>query len=184
MLYNDNQINEIEIKARVYNKLALLDFLHENAKFNRKYFKKDFYYAKDEIDFNINECIRMRLDRGGYTFTSKNRSLDNGVEFNIERNFSCTKHKSKVIITFIKNVLGMSLYVYKEKKGRAFIYKNTLIEVSNIKGLGDYIEIELLDNVKIDISDRAKFLKDILFELSIDEKDIETRAYIDLLKDK
>ena len=37
-------------------------------------------------------------------------------------------------------------YVKKEKKGYAFKYKNALIEVSNIKNLGDFIEIEFLNN--------------------------------------
>ncbi len=184
MFYDDNAINEIEIKAKVYDKQELLSFLHKNAKVKRTYFKKDFYYIKDKDNFNIDECIRMRMDRGSYTFTSKKRIIESGVEFNIERNFSCTKHKSKVIIDFIKNVLNMNLYVMKEKKGKAFIYKNTLIELSSIKGLGDYVEIELLNNDETDIVNKSQYLKNILSELSIDEEYIEIKPYIELLKNK
>ncbi len=177
-----NEPNEIEIKANVYDKASLLDFLYKNAKHKKKYYKKDFYYGV----FKSNACdrdtwIRMRLERGGYTFTSKSRILEDGIEFNIERNMPCTKKQSKLIIKFIEQVLQMKLYVVKEKKGRAFIYKNTLVEVSSVKGLGDFVEIEILENKLSDITDKVSFLKQILAELSIDESCIETRLYIDLL---
>lgn len=177
-----NEANEIEIKANLYDKISLLDFLYKNAKYKKKYYKKDFYYGmyRDGL-FDRDGWVRMRLEHGGYIFTSKSRVLDNGIEFNVERNMPCTKKQSKLIINFIEKVLQMKLYVVKEKKGRAFIYKNTLVEVSTVKGLGDFIEIEILENKLADISDKISFLKQILAELSIGEDCIETRLYIDLI---
>ncbi len=174
--------NEIEIKATVANKKLLLDFLYENAKHKKKYYKRDFYYGiiVDGI-FDNRNCVRMRLEHGGYTFTSKSRILDSGIEFNVERNMPCTKKQSKLIIKFVEQILKMKLHVVKEKKGRAFIYKNTLIEVSTINGLGDFVEIEILESHLENIGDKVAFLKQILAELSIDESCIETRLYIDLL---
>ncbi len=180
-----NQANEIEIKANVCDKAALLDFLYKHAKYKKKYYKKDFYYGKLKNGaFDRDGWVRMRLEHGGYTFTSKSRVLDEAVEFNIERNMLCTKKQSKLIIKFIEQILEMKLYVVKEKKGRAFIYKNTLVEVSTVKGLGDFIEIEILENKLSGIPDKVSFLKQILSELSIDESSIETRLYIDLLSSK
>ena len=69
----------------------------------------------------------------------------------------------------------------KEKKGYAFTYKNSLVEVSKIKGLGDFVEIEFL-NSEESVENQVSQLKKILQEIGIDEKDIETRAYIDMLK--
>ena len=72
-------------------------------------------------------------------------------------------------------------YVKKEKKGYAFKYKNALIEVSNIKNLGDFIEIEFLNNEE-SIENQIKELKSILKEIGIEESSIETEPYINLLK--
>ncbi len=174
--------NEIEIKANVIDKKSLLDFLYKNAKHKKKYYKKDFYYGTFTNGlFDVDNCVRIRLEHGGYTFTSKARILDEGIEFNIERNMLCSKKQSKLIIKFLQQILQMRLHVVKEKKGRAFIYKNTLVEVSTVKGLGDFVEIEILENCLEDIDDKVLFLKQILAELSIDEKCIETSLYIDLL---
>ena len=74
-------------------------------------------------------------------------------------------------------------YVKKEKKGYAFKYKNALIEVSNIKNLGDFIEIEFLNNEE-SIENQIKELKLILKEIGIEESSIETEPYINLLKKK
>jgi len=137
---------EIEIKAYIENVKSTLDFLYKNAKFKKKYFKKDIYFAKNsEIkigNINLNNCIRLRIEHGGYTFFSKIRN-----------------------------------------KGYAFKYKNALIEVSNIKNLGDFIEIEFLNNEE-SIENQIKELKSILKEIGIEESSIETEPYINLLKKK
>ncbi len=180
-----NSSNEVEVKCRVVDKKSLLDILHKKARYKRKYFKKDFYYstAKNNDDFDIDRCIRLRLDRGSYTFTSKSRIIENGIEFNDERNLSVTRHKSKVIVNFIKDILNMSLYVLKEKKGKAFVYKNTLIEVSTIKGLGDFVEFEIIDSSdNLDATEKIEFLKDLINEFGISESDIETKTYIEMIK--
>ena len=80
--------NEIEIKAYVRDFENTLSFLYKNARFKKKYFKKDIYYAKkDDIlndDIKLKNCIRLRVEHGGYTFCSKDRKLIDGVEVNDE----------------------------------------------------------------------------------------------------
>ena len=178
---------EIEIKAYIENVKSTLDFLYKNAKFKKKYFKKDIYFAKNsEIksgNINLNNCIRLRIEHGGYTFCSKIRSIIDAVEVNEEREIKVSKKKSKFIINFLFSLMDYREYVKKEKKGYAFKYKNALIEVSNIKNLGDFIEIEFLNNEE-SIENQIKELKSILKEIGIEESSIETEPYMNLLKKK
>lgn len=172
--------NEIEIKAYVRDFENTLSFLYKNARFKKKYFKKDIYYAKKD-DIKLKNCIRLRVEHGGYTFCSKDRKLIDGVEVNDEIELKVSKKNARFIINFLSSLQGYREYVRKEKKGYAFTYKNSLVEVSKIKGLGDFVEIEFL-NSEESVENQVCQLKAILKEIGIDEKDIETRAYIDMLK--
>ena len=179
--------SEIEIKAYVKNLKSTLDFLYKNAKFKKKYFKKDIYFAKiEEIrngKINLNNCIRLRIEHGVYTFCAKVRNIIENVEVNEEREIKVSKKKSKFIINFLSSIMDYKEYVKKEKKGYAFKYKNALVEVSSIKNLGDFIEIESL-NYEETMENQIKELKSILKEIGISESDIETEPYIKLLDKK
>ena len=178
---------EIEIKAYVKDLKSTLDFLYKNAKFKKKYFKKDIYYSKiEEIktqNINLNNCIRLRIENGGYTFCSKIRNIIDAVEVNEEREIKVSKKKSKFIINFLFLLQNYKEYVRKEKKGYAFYYKNALVEVSSIKNLGNFIEIEFLNSLE-SIENQIKELKLILKDIGIDESYIETKPYINLLSEK
>lgn len=67
--------NEIEIKAYVRDFENTLSFLYKNARFKKKYFKKDIYYAKkDDIlndDIKLKNCIRLRVDTEAIHFALK-----------------------------------------------------------------------------------------------------------------
>ena len=178
---------EVEVKANVIDIKSLIDFLYKNAKYKKKYFKKDIYYAKSinikSKNIQIDECLRLRMENGKYTFCTKIRELIEGVEVNTEREMVFSKKNTRNILKFLNNILGYSEYVKKEKKGKAFLYKDTLIEVSSIKGLGDFIEIEMIDS-KLDIDYQISHIKNILSEVNIKESDIETVPYITLLANK
>lgn len=172
--------NEIEIKARIdYGKAE--SFLKENAKFKKKYFKKDIYFAKEQSD-NINEMLRLRKERGGYVFTAKTRKMVEKTEINDEREISVSRRASKNILSFIKEVLGYEEYVKKEKRGKAFIYKGVLVEISKVKGLGEFVELELLNSEKTQ-EEQIRLLKEVLSDLSLSESDIEEKPYVKMLKE-
>lgn len=176
--------SEIEIKAYIKDFESVLNFLKNNAKFKKKYFKKDIYYAREESikkgNIKTSNCIRLRVEHGGYTFCSKDRTLIDGVEVNEEREIKVSKKKARFIINFLYKLQKYVEYVRKEKKGYAFIYKNALVEISRIKNLGDFIEIEFLNSDK-SLENQVSELKSILKEIGIDENSIETKPYIELL---
>ncbi|WP_300370003.1 class IV adenylate cyclase [Brachyspira sp.] len=176
--------SEIEIKAYIKDFESILNFLKNNAKFKKKYFKKDIYYAKEisikEGNIKTSDCIRLRTEHGGYTFCTKERTLIEGVEVNEEIEVKVSKKKARFIINFLSKLQKYKEYVRKEKKGYAFIYKNALVEISKIKNLGDFIEIEFLNSEET-VENQVHKLKSILKELGIDENSIETKPYIELL---
>ncbi len=182
---SDNSLSkEIEIKAYVRDFDYVLNYLYNNAKFKKKYFKKDIYYAREnEIksnDIRFENCIRLRVQNGGYTFCSKKRSIIDGVEVNDEREVKVSKKKARFIINFLSSLQGYKELVRKEKRGYSFSYKGTIIDLSHVKGLDDFIEIEFLDS-KLSQESQIKELKTLLSELSISEADIEAEAYMTLL---
>ena len=176
--------SEIEIKAYVRDFDSVLNFLYKNAKFKKKYFKKDIYYARENDikhgNIKTNDCIRLRMEHGGYTFCTKERTLIDGVEVNDEIEIKTTKKKARLIINFLSQLQKYREDLRKEKKGYAFIYKNALVEVSKIKNLGSFIEIEFLNSNET-VENQVSQLKYILNDIGISEKDIETEAYINLL---
>lgn len=179
--------SEIEIKAYIKDFESVLNFLKSNAKFKKKYFKKDIYYAKkrsiEEGNIKTSDCIRLRTEHGGYTFCTKERNIIDGVEINDEIEIKVSKKKARFIINFLSKLQQYKEYVRKEKKGYAFIYKNALVEISKIKNLGDFIEIEFLNSNET-IENQIIQLKSILNEIGIDENSIETEPYIKLLSKK
>lgn len=177
---------EIEIKARVSDKEKVLAVLNSIAEFKKKYFKKDFYYAKRESiktnTIDIKELIRLRLENGSYTFCKKIRNIVNSTEVNEERELKFSKRRARDIIKFLDTILDYQLLIVKEKKGKSFKYKGALIELSSIKNLGDFVEIEIIedDTSSIDLESRIRNLKNILSDIYLNENDIETRPYLDL----
>ncbi|MBI4978184.1 MAG: class IV adenylate cyclase [Spirochaetes bacterium] len=172
---------EIEIKAHVRNPGQVSDYLQSNAKFVRKYYKKDMYFRRSSDD-TIDSLVRIRQDRGGHIFTVKQRAMLNGVEVNDEREMKVHKKDARKYLTMLTTLLGYEPYVTKIKKGRAYRYQNTLIELSEVKGLGWFVEIEIIADEKPDDSTILK-LRAILGELGIPETDIETRPYTALLRE-
>lgn len=175
---------EVEIKLRLKDFASALQWLKNNAVLKNKFFKKDIYYAKkcniEKKSVIIDECIRLRIENGGYTFCTKVRNMNDGVEVNIEREEVFSKTRSRDIIKFIHSILGYSEYVKKEKKGKCFFYKNTIIDISKVSGLGDFLEIEMLDS-NLSIDEQIKHIKSIMLELGLGESDVEITPYIVLL---
>lgn len=178
---------EVEIKANVADIKSLIDFLHNNAKYKKKFFKRDIYYAKSNDiksrNVQIDDCLRLRSQNGKYTFCTKSREMIESVEVNTEREMVFSKKRSKDIIKFLTSILGYAEYVKKLKKGKAFLYKDTLIEVSFIKGLGDFVEIEMIDS-KLGVNEQIMHIKSVLSDINIKESDIEITPYITLLANK
>lgn len=178
----NSKSTEIEIKAHVKEPSTVLSFLKENAKFKKKYFKKDVYFAR-EGDENINNMLRLRQEKGSYVFTQKTRKMLDKTEINEEREMNTSKGLSRKFLRLLTDVMGYSEYVRKEKKGKAYVYKDVLVELSEIKGLGYFVELELLDSV-LSHDEQLKLLREVLSDIGVCEDMIEEKPYVKLLRDE
>jgi len=85
----------------------------------------------------------------------------------------------------LKKVLSAALEVrgVVKKERRLYIYRNTRIHLDQVDGLGDFIELEVVQTVrrikKLNPEARAE---ELMKELGIMEEDLIECAYIDLLE--
>lgn len=171
---------ELELKARVDDAERVKRFLNEHATFKRTFFKKDIYYAPKNDDAPT-RITRLRFEHGARSFTVKRREIVNGVEINEEREKAFGKNEARVIVRFLETVLGYEEYVRKEKKGRAYRYNGVTVELSSVKGLGDFVELEALDS-GLPKEEQIALVYALLAELGIPKDRVEPAPYITLLR--
>lgn len=175
-------VMEIEIKAHVQSPNDVLQFLKDNARFKKKYYKFDIYYAKGD-DHAIENLLRLRKEKGARVFTAKKRAVVEGVEVNEESEMEMSKKQARRTLAFLKQLLGYKEYVCKEKKGRAFVYRDVLVELSEVKGLGYFVELELIGDA-FDKDKHITLLKSVLSDLGLGEDNIEPKPYVTLLRER
>lgn len=76
--------------------------------------------------------------------------------------------------------------MHKHKETKSWKFEDSLIEISYVDKLGDYIEIEILsdtDNSETTQKAHAKLLS-VLKKCGVPESDIETRYYSEMLEGK
>jgi predicted adenylyl cyclase CyaB len=170
---------EIERKAKLRNKARLLTYLKAN-KFDKKGEKHQIdTYFEPELGINFEgKYLRVRED-----LIKKTNSLD----FHIARDdFATEEYETKIdnpeIARRILKELKMKERCVVDKKRESFQKGNVTIEIDDVKGLGDFVEVEIIsDNEK----DSQKEVMRILSEIGVEENDIVSGAgYPDLIAQK
>ena len=182
-------MKEIEIKARITDHILTEQRVREIATFEKECTKRDFYWNKFNHDplGGKEILIRIRECNSEIIVTYKRKDLQGNVEINEEQEF---KIDHKTAFEALLTDLGFAPYICKEKQTKTFVYNSlegipVTIEISHLTGLGDFIEIEII----LDSSDelmigRAQgMLHQILALCGVPKSAIESRYYIDLLRD-
>ena len=186
---------EIELKAWNYNLEKTENALKGFASFCGTSFKSDRYFIQQN---EPHEMLRLRIQKDfennfdfsnfsncepkcSFLVTHKKRSVKLGIEENEETEFFVSDGES---FEKILKKIGFSILRTKEKKTQNWFYKNFHIEMVEITGLGNFLEIEtVLENATNEEIDKAKRdLKKILEMCEIDSKYIEEKPYSKLLK--
>ncbi|MCF7937223.1 MAG: class IV adenylate cyclase [Spirochaetales bacterium] len=155
-------------------------------------------YRKEDVYYSIPDCcreaglnprlFRLRSDGHKHIVTGKMKELSDGMEINQEIEFEVSDPAA--FQEFIDK-LGFREEIKKVKKGRSYDAGKETIEVNEIEGLGSFIEIECIIESgssglqleeEFDQARKRLFLH--LDEFGIDQKNIEDRYYIDMLRDK
>jgi len=171
---------EVEIKAWVDDFDKTLKLLKDNYNFVKQYHKEDIYLEGIDSFSEARKEVRLRKDGDSYIVTYKDRSHEDKVEVNIEKEFNID-HKDNFL--YVMNQLGFKEYIRKEKKGYLFNSNNINLELSHVNGLGDFIEIEKIITNRCLIDSTKEDLYNILKVIDINKSKIEDRYYVQMLKE-
>ena len=169
---------EVEIKAWVRNRDEVLAGLKDRYTFIRSFSKSDTYYRTPPGA--TADHIRIRREGTAIYLTFKEKSLSDFVEVNKEWEFELSDRSAAEALLL---QLGCSPDYRKQKQGQAFSKGEITIELSDIQGLGCFLELEYLaqDRSLQTIEEARGHLLAILRDLEISESAIEPRFYLELL---
>lgn len=179
--YNKIMSIEVEIKAWVDDFENTLNFLKKNYSFKTEYIKEDVYLDGIDSVSGTKKEVRLRRVGSESIVTFKERSHRDKVEVNIEKEFSVDDPEN---FLYIINQLGFREYITKNKTGYLFVENDINIELSHVKGLGDFIEIEYIVDKESLVDGATKEIYKILNNIKIEKTNIEDKYYVEMLKEK
>lgn len=166
-------MKEIEIKLRIKNENELRRAIIKIADFDREYEKNDEYYIKDDF------IVRVRDDHPETYVTYKVRKIVNNTEVNDE--FEMTVSSKKMFIDLLIES-GYKLYYKKQKKGYSLkTIEGITFDISSVNDLGMFLEIEKVVDEKVSADSTIEELKEIMKFLNLNEDQIETKSYAELI---
>lgn len=181
---------EIEIKAWLHNRRLAEENLETFANYIGKTEKIDTYWMGHSPNSPTDTIkIRIRRETGKQdTVTYKQKEIRTNFEVNDEK--ECTISDSVPLEAFLTDI-GFFPSLTKHKSTKTWLFDDTTfgtitIEISDVENLGDFIELEILSTSNIPEITKAasEKLMELLARCGIDEKDIETRYYSELLQEK
>ncbi|MBO4404858.1 MAG: class IV adenylate cyclase [Treponema sp.] len=184
-------MTEIELKARVQDRDALIKKLNSLADFKGHIIRNDEYFGlKNSDGVFLKNKIRIRKESCDgsekilLTYKHKEEHIKdkNLMEVNDEK--ECIISDDAALKTFLKD-FGFELSLKKHKDVLLWTYEEASLELCSVPPLGDFLEIEILspeDSPKIREAARKK-LEEILSLCGIPEDRIENRYYSDMLRE-
>ncbi|MCA1754987.1 MAG: class IV adenylate cyclase [Spirochaeta sp.] len=175
---------EIELKVWVDDRPHVEAELQRRFGVGEQYHKSDRYFSvtcgESPVEF------RLRQDGERTVFTHKAKKIHDGIETSQENEFDVPEPRA--FERFI-HTLGAHEYIRKEKIGRRFRSGDMVLELSEVVGLGDFLELELL------VSEEAageparhaacvRRLHTMLDELELSRSRIEATPYTVLLAER
>ncbi len=167
--------DEIEIKLKVddneYNRI--LNLIRKCSINKRNVNQIDTYYLTDR---EINkEWLRIRNENGKYIFNYK-KKIDNSHYEKYDVLIDNFNNLNKILLS-----LGIKKIGTINKNRTSYLYKDKYeFSFDNVKDIGMFIEIELINKSEDDETDFCDLLK-IMENLKIDLNMIEQKKYIDYI---
>jgi adenylate cyclase class 2 len=172
---------EVELKARVRDRGAVEARVASFARFLRNFDKSDEYWHGPDWRFaRGTKGFRLRMDGGKAVVTFKQKRNDGGIEVNRETEFEVSDASGfKALVGRI----GCEPFYKKRKVGAAYEHEGCTIELVNVEGLGDFIEIERLveDDDPSDIALAQGTIRTVLAMAGVADGEIEGRSYSELV---
>ncbi|OWT33065.1 adenylate cyclase [Methanobrevibacter sp. 87.7] len=177
---------EVEAKAKINNFDDVRDKIEKlGAKLVKIEHQEDLYFNSPIVDFaDTDEALRIRktnTDTENNLFiTYKGPKIDKKsktreeIEMEIEDKEKCRKIFKHLGFVEAREVI---------KDREIFKYKNYELSLDHVKGLGPYMEIEILVEDGTDYNDAQKGLFDLFAKLGITDN-FERTSYLELLENK
>ncbi len=182
---------EIELKAWVDESEAARRTITSFAAPVRTYRKDDAYWRAQEGTGPagrgaLGSGVRVRredLSESGATVTFKRKEVRDGIEVNDEREFEVSDAE---VFGELLDRLGLAVWIRKRKTGEAWEAEGVAIELSEVEGLGSFVELEILaekDDPATVAEARSRLLS-VLRRIGIPQSRIEARYYTEMLAEK
>lgn len=188
---------EIELKAHVRDYEALRLILIEKSEYRMIFEKEDQYWFLEKTPDFPPFSLRMRRETRGLpdgtketlTFaTYKIKQVKDGIEINDEREFEIRSSSGPGEAEFEELLRRLRLKpgINKRKKGWSFLWEDITAELTEVEGLGWFIELELLaDNNREDtVALGREKLLNFLDKIGVERTAIESRFYSEMLSAK
>ena len=191
---------EVELKAHVADKEAVISRLYGFARYLGAVQKSDVYYAKDgckrvrlrtETPYTPN--VAPLLPDGGeapqkpcalFTYKRKELRTDaDGTTIEVNDEKECELSDAAPVEAFLRDS-GFTVALEKHKNVLGFQCEQVHIELCEVPPLGDFLELETLSETDdaVQIETLRKSLLTMLAKAGISETQIETRYYSDMLR--
>jgi predicted adenylyl cyclase CyaB len=179
---------EVELKAHVRDRAAVLAAVSSFALAEGEVDKSDEYWHGPDWRLHRGaKGFRVRTEGDASVVTFKTKRSEGGIEINREREFSISD--AEAFTEFVER-LGCEPFYQKRKHGRKFRAGGSAsdpdtatIEILEVVGLGDFIEIEILlpNEEPAAIALAQGEIRSLLARSGVREEDIESRFYSELL---
>ena len=175
---------EIELKARLGDVGAVKGRLSQFMEYKGEIEKNDEYWSVPILSSFIPSVgfrLRLRMESGKATVTFKEKTYTDNIEVNKETEFGVLN--AEAFRRFLDKMSAKLLYK-KRKTGTSWKGEGGLVaELVRVDGLGDYLEVETLQEERSDVDVEAvkKRLLGVVYRCGLGLADIEARPYSQLL---
>ncbi len=178
---------EIELKFPLKNATELMEELNEIAEKEKETFQKDIYFIPPHKNFleqtPIKEWLRIRETKEGCSVNYKNWHITEEEKEVVSCDEFETDIKDSEILKKIFSNLDFKEIIIVEKIRKDWKYKDALISIDNVKGLGDFIEIESRGEFN-SVEEARENLHKIIKELNAEIGEEDFRGYPHMLLEK
>lgn len=185
-------MNEIEIKARVADRIELEKKLNSFAQFSGSVSRDDSYWANTEVS---KKKIRIRKETTGsgsncttqwlITYKIKDNVLSpEGITTEVNQELETVIENPEPLLRYFKDT-GYSEVLSKHKEVSDWKYEDATLELCHVPPLGWFLEIEILaeNNSPATVDSAQKKLKELLYKCGLNDSDIEEKYYSQLLRE-
>lgn len=174
------QDKEIEIRFEIKNPETVIAFLDQQAKLiNRNIFQRDTYYTPAHKDFLAKkypyQWLRLRETEKATSFDYKHYYPENTEVTDYCDEFEVKVDKPETLKKILK-ALDFKQSVVVEKTRGLWLYKEVAVAVDQVKGLGNFIELEVTHHFP-NPKDGKQYLYQIIKEIKAELGAENIRGY-------